>query len=86
MPLSKLDFVRKNVNKSLYIRATRLDRTIKAIINSYTLPSNKKDSKIKLIALEYLNTLRIIYFLNRLKFFNKVEFRKLNRTYRKNIL
>lgn len=62
-PLTLRDFIIKFVNKCPIIRSTRLDRTLKALINNY---NRKNDLEIT----DYLNKIRIIYYLKRLEFRN----------------
>lgn len=55
------DFITKFINKCFIVKPSRLDKTIKAIINNYTKDDNPK-------VINYLNKLRIIYYLKRLEY------------------
>ena len=67
MPLfSKIYFITSTINRSNIVKSTKLDSTIKAIISSYLVNLDIDSS----IIIEYLNTLRIIYYLKRLKYYN----------------
>ncbi len=59
--LSNRDFIIRFINKCSIVRGSRLDTTIKAIINSY----NKGDREE---VVGYLNKLRIVYYLKRLEY------------------
>ena len=61
------DFITTSINRSLIVKSTKLDSTIKAIINS----SKNENSTI----IEYLNILRIVYYLKRLKYYNLNKFK-----------
>lgn len=55
------NFIIKFINKCPIVKSSRLDITIKGLINTFN-----KDKNTKLI--NYLNKLRIIYYLNRLEY------------------
>ena len=59
--LTSTSFIKRFINNCPIVKSTRLDKTIKAIINNYSLKGN-----IELI--NYLNKLRIIYYLKRLEY------------------
>ena len=61
------NFIKTSINRSLVVKSTKVDSTIKAIINSF----KNKNSTI----VEYLNILRIVYYLKRLKFYNIIKFK-----------
>lgn len=59
--LTTKDFIKKFINKCFIVKPSRLDKTIKAIINTYT-----NDNLDDIIG--YLNKIRVIYYLKRLDF------------------
>jgi len=64
---SKVTFIRSTINNSSIVKSTKIDSTLKAIINS----TFKQESSLKKeTLLEYLNTLRIVYYISRLRFYN----------------
>ena len=65
--ITSKEFITTSINRSLVVKTTKLDSTIKAIINSF----KNKDN----IIIEYLNILRIIYYLKRLKYYNINKFK-----------
>jgi hypothetical protein len=56
-----LDFINRFINNCLIVKSSRLDKTIKAIINTYN-KSNRKELR------DYLNKIRIVYYLSRLEY------------------
>lgn len=62
------DFIIKFINKYPIVNSSRLDITIKGLINTFN-----KEKKTKLI--NYLNKLRIIYYLNRLEYKDPIKAR-----------
>ena len=62
-----LSFINTYINKSKEVLPTKLDSTIKAIIN-YFITTNINDSNT--IYIKYLNILRITYYLKRLEYYN----------------
>jgi hypothetical protein len=71
MPLlTKAYFISNTINNSSIVKSTKLDSTIKAIINNFKRLDSKESSYI----IEYLNTLRIIYYLKRLKYYNSTRY------------
>lgn len=72
-------FIRTFVNNSPNVKSSRLDKTIKAIINKYR--QNTIESLDISFLVEYLNKLRIIYFLKRLDYFNKARALRLRGIY-----
>ena len=67
---SKPYFVSSIINNSFLVKSTKLDSTIKAIINNY---KNINYQNLDII-IEYLNTLQIIYYLKRLHYYNLVRY------------
>lgn len=63
-------FIRNFINNSNTIKSTRLDNSIKAIINHYRELNLSNSNYI----INYLNILRIIYYLKRLKYYNNSKF------------
>ena len=57
------------INKSSLVRSTKIDSTIKDIINNINIIEDYVTSYL----LEYLNTLRILYYIKRLEYYNKEE-------------
>jgi hypothetical protein len=71
MPLlTKAYFISNTINYSSIVKSTKLDSTIKAIINNFKRLDSKESSYI----IEYLNTLRIICYLKRLKYYNSTRY------------
>ena len=64
--LTAAEFIKTSINRSLVIKLTKINSTIKAIINSF---------KSKSIIIDYLNSLCIVYYMRRLKFYNKNKFK-----------
>lgn len=60
--ISAQEFVLKTINKSFLVQSTKVDKTLKAIINYF-----KQNSEIVC----YLNRLRIVYYMSRLSYFNR---------------
>ena len=63
-------FIRTIINNSNIVKSTKLDSTIKAIINNYKARNIIKSDYI----INYLNILRIIYYLKRLKYYNNNKY------------
>ena len=74
MSLKNLDFINLFINNSCLVPRTKLDNILKAIINNY----KGKNTIISIKIVEYLNQLRIIYYLQRLKYYNIAEFKRQN--------
>ena len=72
-------FIRTFINTSPNVKPSRLDKTIKGIITKYR--RNTIESLDAPFLVEYLNKLRIIYFLKRLDYFNKPKALRLRGTY-----
>ena len=68
--LTKSYFISITINNSNIVKSTKLDSTIKAIINNYKRLNRDKSSYI----IEYLNILRIIYYLKRLSYYNNSRY------------
>ena len=63
-------FIRTTINNSNIVKSTKLDSTIKAIINNYKARNINESNYI----INYLNILRIIYYLKRLKYYNNNKY------------
>ena len=63
-------FIRIIINNSNIVKSTKLDSIIKAIINNYKARNIIKSYYI----INYLNILRIIYYLKRLKYYNNNKY------------
>lgn len=62
------DFILIIINNCSIVSSSRLDKTIKAIINNY----KDKDKELEVTTLiTYLNKIRIIYYFKRLEYKNK---------------
>ena len=61
-------FIKVVVNKCSIVKSTRLDKTIKALINYYLYNSSLYNKEL---VITYLNKIRVIYYLKRLDYFNK---------------
>ena len=59
------DFITRFINNCSIVKSSCLDKTIKAIINSY-LKKNSEEKYNSLI--NYLNKIRVIYYLKRLEY------------------
>lgn len=67
-------FINKFINYNKIVPSTKIDSIIKAIINNFI---NKKDENNSYtIIIKYLNIIRIIYYLKRLKYYNNSLFLK----------
>ncbi|KEQ91514.1 hypothetical protein AUEXF2481DRAFT_91996 [Aureobasidium subglaciale EXF-2481] len=75
--LTTLSFIKEYINNSSIVKSTKLDNTIKAIINS--LIKDKKNSIKSFILIEYLNSIRIVYYLKRLKYYNLEKAKTFNK-------
>lgn len=75
--IDTIDLITKVINPSTTVSTTKLDITLKGVINylreDYTSTSRE--------IVDYLNMLRIVYYLARVKYYNKEEFKKLNSKY-----
>lgn len=67
-----LYFINKFINNSSIVSSTKIDSTIKAIINNFINNYNKNNY----IYIKYLNILRIVYYFKRLKYYNYNSFKK----------
>ena len=63
-------FIRNYINNSSIVRSTKLDSTLKAIINNYRTYNNETGRYV----VDYLNILRVIYYLKRLKYYNSTRY------------
>ena len=63
-------FIRNYINNSTIVKSTKLDSTIKAIINNY----KTFDTELGRYIVDYLNILRVIYYLKRLKYYNNTKY------------
>ncbi|KAH8708424.1 hypothetical protein GQ44DRAFT_816019 [Phaeosphaeriaceae sp. PMI808] len=69
--LTKASFISTTINNSLVVRSTKVDSTLKAIINNYRKFKDINSTYI----VDYLNTIRIVYYLSRLSYYNKDRYR-----------
>ena len=65
-----ISFITKTINYSTIVPSSKLDRVLKAIINNFKVKKTSKSLEI----IDYLNTLRIIYYIKRLKFKNNLYY------------
>lgn len=63
-------FTTRFINTCPVVKSSRLDKTIKAIINKYSSKEEEEEIEASFL-IEYLNKLRIIYYLKRLSYYNK---------------
>lgn len=63
-------FAKDYINNSRDTSTTKVDKTLKAIINTYNRDSSITSSST---FIEYLNKLRTLYFLERLKYYNPTK-------------
>lgn len=68
--LTLVTFISKAINSSKEVKATKLDSTLKAIINNSKRLGYSESPYI----VEYLNLLRVVYYLKRLKYFNDTKY------------
>ena len=59
-------FISRIINYCPIVKSSRLDKTLKALINSY----KEKDARD---IVEYLNKIRIIYYLKRLEYKDTIK-------------
>ena len=77
-------FITSFINKNSIVSTTKLDSTIKGIITFLNIEKKKESKNTRnsntraSILIGYLNKLRIIYFLKRLKYLDSKEALKLN--------
>ena len=71
--LTYISFINKFVNNSKIVSTTKIDSTIKAIINNFIFNNNNNSNNI---IINYFNIIKIIYYLKRLKYYNFNYFRK----------
>lgn len=64
-------FIYRFINNNSIVSSTKVDSTIRFIIN------NLDKSRTSSILRKYLNILRVLYFLKRLKYKNLKEYKKL---------
>ena len=64
-------FLTTFVNKCSIVKSSRLDKTLKAVINKYS--KREIESLDSSFIIGYLNKLRIIYYLKRLEYFNRAK-------------
>lgn len=67
LTLDLITFTTKFINNCADVKSSRLDKTIKAIINTYS--SRGLEDSNALFLIDYLNKLRIIYYLKRLDYY-----------------
>ncbi len=72
-------FITTFINNSSIVKSSYLDRTIKVIINKYRINIIKALDSAFII--DYLNKIRIIYFLKRLNYFNRAKALRLRGTF-----
>ena len=67
-------FINRVINKNKNIvTSTKIDSTIKAIINNFISTNNNNSN---LIYINYLNIIRIIYYLSRVKYYKYSLFKQ----------
>ena len=66
-------FINKFINNNSIVPSTKIEGTIKAIINNFINNSTENNY----IFIKYLNIIRVIYYLKRLKYYNFNSFKKL---------
>ena len=76
--LTLSSFTSYYINNSLDVPSTKVDKTLKAIINNFKRDSLDSSSTI---IVDYLNKLRTLYFLERLKYYNPSKERDLKSKY-----
>jgi len=69
LTLDSRSFITKFVNSCSIVKSSRLDKTIKATINYYS--NRSRDDPLSNFVINYLNKLRIIYYLKRLDYLNR---------------
>lgn len=72
-------FLISYINKSSIVLSTRLDKTIKALINSYSKKEETSYSTSRII--NYLNKLRVVYFFRRLDYKDSNKAKELKSKY-----
>jgi hypothetical protein len=65
--ISTIDFIKTSINRSSIVTPTKVDSTLKALINSLKEKST--------ILVDYLNTLRIVYYMKRLSYYNNSKYK-----------
>lgn len=69
IPIDVQFFISRVINTCSIVKSSRLDKTIKALINNFR-------NKENLLIVEYLNKIRIIYYLKRLEYSNSSKARE----------
>lgn len=72
-------FITTFINKDPLVKSSRLDKTLKALINKYRFNNIKRIDTLFIIG--YLNKLRIIYYLKRLDYYNRAKALRLKGIY-----
>lgn len=67
-----ITFICNRINRNTIVPSSKLDKTIKAIINSYISKKNNFSTNI----VDYLNILRVIYYIKRLKYKNTILYKQ----------
>ena len=75
-PTTPLTLLINSINKSTKVRATKIDSIIKAIIRKEIKEDLERVKKENTTIIEYLNLLRINYYLERVKFANSSFYTK----------
>lgn len=70
---ASITFITRFINNSPDVKSSRIDKTIKAIINN--LRTRRDLQALEII--EYLNKVRIIYFIKRLKYYNFAKYKEI---------
>lgn len=65
-------FTTRVINNSKIVTTTKVDSTIKAIIKNFSKNIDIDTS----ILIDYLNTIRVVYYLKRLKYYNYTLFKE----------
>lgn len=70
--INPLYFINKYINNSPKVPSTKIDKVLKAIINTYR---SIKDSNSRIL-IDYLNRVRVVYFIKRLKYYSPKDYRE----------
>lgn len=68
---NNFSFITNIINKEKTIASTKLDKSLKAIINTYNSKLNNSNPSFDFIYIvNYINKIRIAYYIKRLEYYN----------------
>lgn len=76
--ITPLYFIKQYINNSTKVSSTKIDKTIKYLINTLNTMLEIRSSSI---LIDYLNNVRIVYFIKRLKYYDFKQYLELTSKY-----